>query len=147
MVSTVLQRELPWGLFFIRSSGKGKKQPSLHYTAAQLLEKGVLVEIEDLPTSQYVSLAGRTSAPSQAPTWGSDSAEHRAGGKEKHGPCLEGAVRMMGQTGLCRELRAVGVVWRSSGHPRAEDAGKVSWRREQWTRAKQIKVLRCGGQK
>ncbi|KAM4860776.1 ras GTPase-activating-like protein IQGAP3 [Thomomys bottae] len=34
-----------------KSSGKGKKQPSLHYTAAQLLEKGVLVEIEDLPTS------------------------------------------------------------------------------------------------
>ncbi|XP_055218169.2 ras GTPase-activating-like protein IQGAP3 isoform X4 [Gorilla gorilla gorilla] len=35
-----------------KSSGKGKKQPSLHYTAAQLLEKGVLVEIEDLPASQ-----------------------------------------------------------------------------------------------
>ncbi|XP_053460502.1 ras GTPase-activating-like protein IQGAP3 isoform X2 [Nycticebus coucang] len=34
-------------------SGKGKKQPSLHYTAAQLLEKGVLVEIEDLPTSHF----------------------------------------------------------------------------------------------
>ncbi|XP_026950761.1 ras GTPase-activating-like protein IQGAP3 isoform X3 [Sagmatias obliquidens] len=36
-----------------KSSGKGKKQPSLHYTAAQLLEKGVLVEIEDLPTSHF----------------------------------------------------------------------------------------------
>ncbi|KAI5940649.1 ras GTPase-activating-like protein IQGAP3 isoform X3 [Manis javanica] len=36
-----------------RSSGKGKKQPSLHYTAAQLLEKGVLLEIEDLPTSHF----------------------------------------------------------------------------------------------
>lgn len=36
-----------------RSSGKGKKQPSLHYTAAQLLEKGVLVEIEDLPVSHF----------------------------------------------------------------------------------------------
>nr|XP_035974135.1 ras GTPase-activating-like protein IQGAP3 isoform X2 [Halichoerus grypus] len=35
------------------SSGKGKKQPSLRYTAAQLLEKGVLVEIEDLPTSHF----------------------------------------------------------------------------------------------
>nr|XP_021493377.1 ras GTPase-activating-like protein IQGAP3 isoform X1 [Meriones unguiculatus] len=35
-----------------RSSGKGKK-PSLHYTAAQLLEKGVLVEIEDLPVSHF----------------------------------------------------------------------------------------------
>uniref|UniRef100_G1RQ34 IQ motif containing GTPase activating protein 3 n=1 Tax=Nomascus leucogenys TaxID=61853 RepID=G1RQ34_NOMLE len=45
-----------------KSSGKGKKQPSLHYTAAQLLEKGVLVEIEDLPASQYVSLEGRMSA-------------------------------------------------------------------------------------
>uniref|UniRef100_A0A8P0TKD8 IQ motif containing GTPase activating protein 3 n=1 Tax=Canis lupus familiaris TaxID=9615 RepID=A0A8P0TKD8_CANLF len=37
-----------------KTSGKGKKQPSLHYTAAQLQEKGVLVEIEDLPHSQYV---------------------------------------------------------------------------------------------
>lgn len=36
-----------------KSSGKGKKQPSLHYTAAQLLEKGVLVEIEDLPVSHF----------------------------------------------------------------------------------------------
>ncbi|XP_057582766.1 ras GTPase-activating-like protein IQGAP3 isoform X5 [Hippopotamus amphibius kiboko] len=36
-----------------KSSRKGKKQPSLHYTAAQLLEKGVLVEIEDLPTSHF----------------------------------------------------------------------------------------------
>lgn len=44
-----------------KSSGKGKKQPSLHYTAAQLLEKGVLVEIEDLPVSQYVSLGDRMS--------------------------------------------------------------------------------------
>uniref|UniRef100_A0A8D2AQP3 IQ motif containing GTPase activating protein 3 n=1 Tax=Sciurus vulgaris TaxID=55149 RepID=A0A8D2AQP3_SCIVU len=35
------------------SNKKGKKQPSLHYTAAQLLEKGVLVEIEDLPTSHF----------------------------------------------------------------------------------------------
>ncbi|KAK2502485.1 hypothetical protein MC885_019073 [Smutsia gigantea] len=42
-----------------KSSGKGKKQPSLHYTAAQLLEKGVLLEIEDLPTSQYVSPESR----------------------------------------------------------------------------------------
>uniref|UniRef100_A0A8C8ZH59 IQ motif containing GTPase activating protein 3 n=1 Tax=Prolemur simus TaxID=1328070 RepID=A0A8C8ZH59_PROSS len=36
-----------------KSSGKEKKQPSLHYTAAQLLEKGVLVEIEDLPISHF----------------------------------------------------------------------------------------------
>ncbi|XP_069334673.1 ras GTPase-activating-like protein IQGAP3 [Eulemur rufifrons] len=36
-----------------KSSGKRKKQPSLHYTAAQLLEKGVLVEIEDLPISHF----------------------------------------------------------------------------------------------
>ncbi|XP_008851771.1 ras GTPase-activating-like protein IQGAP3 isoform X2 [Nannospalax galili] len=36
-----------------RSSGKEKKQPSLHYTASQLLEKGVLVEIEDLPLSHF----------------------------------------------------------------------------------------------
>ncbi|KAM5161709.1 ras GTPase-activating-like protein IQGAP3 [Callospermophilus lateralis] len=36
-----------------KSSRKGKKQPSLHYTAVQLLEKGVLVEIEDLPTSHF----------------------------------------------------------------------------------------------
>lgn len=53
-----------WGFLFHRSSGKGKKQPSLHYTAAQLLEKGVLVEIEDLPVSQYVSLGDRMSDPS-----------------------------------------------------------------------------------
>ncbi|NXA75193.1 IQGA3 protein, partial [Thryothorus ludovicianus] len=33
-------------------SGKGKKLPSLHYTAAQLWEKGVLLEIQDLPPSQ-----------------------------------------------------------------------------------------------
>lgn len=50
-----------WGFLLNRSSGKGKKQPSLHYTAAQLLEKGVLVEIEDLPVSQYVSLGDRMS--------------------------------------------------------------------------------------
>ncbi|XP_058516423.1 ras GTPase-activating-like protein IQGAP3 [Ochotona princeps] len=36
-----------------KSSGKGKKQASLRYTAAQLLEKGVLVEIEDLPASHF----------------------------------------------------------------------------------------------
>ncbi|KAL1778167.1 ras GTPase-activating IQGAP3 isoform X1 [Sigmodon hispidus] len=36
-----------------KSSGKGKKQPCLHCTAAQLLEKGVLVEIEDLPISHF----------------------------------------------------------------------------------------------
>nr|XP_044994154.1 ras GTPase-activating-like protein IQGAP3 [Jaculus jaculus] len=36
-----------------KSSGKRKKQPSLHYTAIQLLEKGVLVEIEDLPVSHF----------------------------------------------------------------------------------------------
>ncbi|XP_077012591.1 ras GTPase-activating-like protein IQGAP3 [Tamandua tetradactyla] len=36
-----------------KNSGKRKKQPSLHYTAAQLLEKGVLVEIEDLPASHF----------------------------------------------------------------------------------------------
>ncbi|NXI98624.1 IQGA3 protein, partial [Psophia crepitans] len=34
-------------------SGKNKKLPSLHYTAAQLFEKGVLLEIEDLPPSQF----------------------------------------------------------------------------------------------
>ncbi|KYO41809.1 hypothetical protein Y1Q_0004502 [Alligator mississippiensis] len=34
-------------------SGKGKKAPALHYTAARLLEKGVLLEIEDLPISQF----------------------------------------------------------------------------------------------
>ncbi|XP_016159493.1 PREDICTED: ras GTPase-activating-like protein IQGAP3 isoform X2 [Ficedula albicollis] len=33
-------------------SGKSKKLPSLHYTAAQLWEKGVLLEIQDLPPSQ-----------------------------------------------------------------------------------------------
>ncbi|TRZ20001.1 hypothetical protein HGM15179_007150 [Zosterops borbonicus] len=33
-------------------SGKSKKLPSLHYTAAQLWEKGVLLEIQDLPSSQ-----------------------------------------------------------------------------------------------
>lgn len=55
--------------FFPRSSGKGK-QVSLHYTAAQLLEKGVLVEIEDLPTSQYVSLEGRMSGPNLGGGWG-----------------------------------------------------------------------------
>uniref|UniRef100_A0A8C3SRV9 IQ motif containing GTPase activating protein 3 n=1 Tax=Chelydra serpentina TaxID=8475 RepID=A0A8C3SRV9_CHESE len=33
-------------------NGKSKKQPSLHYTAARLFEKGVLLEIEDLPVSQ-----------------------------------------------------------------------------------------------
>ncbi|NWU57806.1 IQGA2 protein, partial [Dromas ardeola] len=33
-------------------SGKNKKLQSLHYTAARLFEKGVLLEIEDLPLSQ-----------------------------------------------------------------------------------------------
>ncbi|XP_010006578.1 PREDICTED: ras GTPase-activating-like protein IQGAP3, partial [Chaetura pelagica] len=36
-----------------RVSGKAKKLQPLHYTAAQLLEKGVLLEIEDLPHSQF----------------------------------------------------------------------------------------------
>ncbi|XP_044529655.1 ras GTPase-activating-like protein IQGAP3 [Gracilinanus agilis] len=36
-----------------KSDRKGKKQPSLHYTAAQLWEKGVLVEIEDLPVAHF----------------------------------------------------------------------------------------------
>ncbi|XP_056672219.1 ras GTPase-activating-like protein IQGAP3 [Monodelphis domestica] len=36
-----------------KSDRKGKKQPSLHYTAAQLWEKGVLVEIEDLPVTHF----------------------------------------------------------------------------------------------
>ncbi|XP_054995371.1 ras GTPase-activating-like protein IQGAP3 [Sorex araneus] len=36
-----------------RGPGRGKKQPALHYTAAQLLDKGVLVEIEDLPQSHF----------------------------------------------------------------------------------------------
>ncbi|XP_043935713.1 ras GTPase-activating-like protein IQGAP3 [Protopterus annectens] len=35
------------------SKGKNKKQASLHYTAARLYEKGVLLEIEDLPISQF----------------------------------------------------------------------------------------------
>ncbi|NXG63650.1 IQGA3 protein, partial [Hemiprocne comata] len=34
-------------------SGKNKKLQPLHYTAARLLEKGVLLEIEDLPLSQF----------------------------------------------------------------------------------------------
>ncbi|NXD18070.1 IQGA1 protein, partial [Nothocercus nigrocapillus] len=36
-----------------RTSGKNKKLQPLHYTAAQLFEKGVLLEIEDLPLSQF----------------------------------------------------------------------------------------------
>lgn len=39
-----------------RASGKSKKLQPLRYTAARLLEKGVLLEIEDLPVSQYVPL-------------------------------------------------------------------------------------------
>ncbi|XP_029791828.1 ras GTPase-activating-like protein IQGAP3 [Suricata suricatta] len=35
------------------SSGGGKTRPPLRYTAAQLLEKGVLLDIEDLPTSHF----------------------------------------------------------------------------------------------
>uniref|UniRef100_A0A8C3K7M7 Ras-GAP domain-containing protein n=1 Tax=Calidris pygmaea TaxID=425635 RepID=A0A8C3K7M7_9CHAR len=34
-------------------SGKNKKLQALHYTAARLHEKGVLLEIEDLPLSQF----------------------------------------------------------------------------------------------
>ncbi|CAM5175409.1 unnamed protein product [Eretmochelys imbricata] len=34
-------------------NGKSKKQQSLHYTAARLFEKGVLLEIEDLPVGQF----------------------------------------------------------------------------------------------
>ncbi|KFQ91122.1 Ras GTPase-activating-like IQGAP3, partial [Nipponia nippon] len=34
-------------------TGKNKKLQSLHYTAARLFEKGVLLEIEDLPLSQF----------------------------------------------------------------------------------------------
>ncbi|XP_074836699.1 ras GTPase-activating-like protein IQGAP3 [Carettochelys insculpta] len=34
-------------------NGKSKKQQSVHYTAARLFEKGVLLEIEDLPVSQF----------------------------------------------------------------------------------------------
>ncbi|NWW37247.1 IQGA3 protein, partial [Panurus biarmicus] len=40
------------GLFSSRVSGKSKKLPSLHYTATQLWDKGVLLEIQDLPSSQ-----------------------------------------------------------------------------------------------
>ncbi|XP_035427010.2 ras GTPase-activating-like protein IQGAP3 isoform X1 [Cygnus atratus] len=36
-----------------RVSGKSKKLQPLRYTAARLLEKGVLLEIEDLPVSQF----------------------------------------------------------------------------------------------
>ncbi|XP_057265982.1 ras GTPase-activating-like protein IQGAP3 [Pezoporus wallicus] len=36
-----------------RVSGKNKKLQSLRYTAARLFEKGVLLEIEDLPHSQF----------------------------------------------------------------------------------------------
>ncbi|XP_010216859.1 PREDICTED: ras GTPase-activating-like protein IQGAP3, partial [Tinamus guttatus] len=35
------------------TSGKNKKLQPLHYTAAQLFEKGVLLEIEDLPLGQF----------------------------------------------------------------------------------------------
>lgn len=42
------------GPFSSRVSGKNKKLQSLRYTAARLFEKGVLLEIEDLPLSQYV---------------------------------------------------------------------------------------------
>lgn len=48
----ILAFSLPISFFPFRVSGKGKKAPALHYTAAQLLEKGVLLEIEDLPISQ-----------------------------------------------------------------------------------------------
>ncbi|NXT72589.1 IQGA3 protein, partial [Chaetops frenatus] len=40
------------GPFSSRVGGKSKKLPSLRYTAAQLWEKGVLLEIQDLPPSQ-----------------------------------------------------------------------------------------------
>ncbi|XP_029437065.1 LOW QUALITY PROTEIN: ras GTPase-activating-like protein IQGAP3 [Rhinatrema bivittatum] len=36
-----------------RIASKNKKRPSLSYTAARLFEKGVLLEIEDLPVSQF----------------------------------------------------------------------------------------------
>ncbi|NXG38687.1 IQGA3 protein, partial [Dromaius novaehollandiae] len=36
-----------------KASGKSKKLQALHYTAARLFEKGVLLEIEDLPVSQF----------------------------------------------------------------------------------------------
>uniref|UniRef100_A0A8C6YTL1 IQ motif containing GTPase activating protein 3 n=1 Tax=Nothoprocta perdicaria TaxID=30464 RepID=A0A8C6YTL1_NOTPE len=36
-----------------KTSGKNKKLQPLHYTAARLFEKGVLLEIEDLPLSQF----------------------------------------------------------------------------------------------
>ncbi|XP_075186392.1 ras GTPase-activating-like protein IQGAP3 [Anomaloglossus baeobatrachus] len=36
-----------------KPTGKNKKQNSLHYTATRLHEKGVLLEIEDLPFSQF----------------------------------------------------------------------------------------------
>lgn len=39
-----------------RASGKSKKLQPLRYTAARLLEKGVLLEIEELPVSQCVPL-------------------------------------------------------------------------------------------
>ncbi|NXF67219.1 IQGA3 protein, partial [Ciccaba nigrolineata] len=37
----------------VSNNGKNKKLQSLHYTAARLFEKGVLLEIEDLPLSQF----------------------------------------------------------------------------------------------
>jgi len=118
------------GLFFIRSSGKGKKQVSLHYTAAQLLEKGVLVEIEDLPTSQYVSLEGRMSGPNLGGGWGNSGLGTGWEGRSVV-PALKELLRWGRQAAPDRERRAVGVAWHSSRHPKAQDAGKASWKRKQ----------------
>uniref|UniRef100_A0A8V1AJN1 IQ motif containing GTPase activating protein 3 n=1 Tax=Gallus gallus TaxID=9031 RepID=A0A8V1AJN1_CHICK len=41
------------GPFSFRANGKGKKLQPLRYTAARLLEMGVLLEIQDLPASQF----------------------------------------------------------------------------------------------
>ena len=87
----------------------------------------------------------------QALTWEAEGglwAGHWMGEEEKRGPCPEGAIGMTGQTGREREReKAVGVVQRSAGRPKAQDAGKASWKRKQCFRASQRKGLRCAEQK
>lgn len=92
------------GPFLLRNSGKGKKQPCLHYTAAQLVEKGVLVEIEDLPSNQYVSLEGR----------GSPFLSHYL--RVEHSPALKRLLEWGEQ-----KVLGSGHVWHSSRHPEAEE--------------------------
>lgn len=115
---------------FLRSSGRGKKQPALRYTAAQLLDKGVLLGIEGLPASQYVSpcprragVGGEGGMPPPLGCAGGGALGRPKGGARRGRP-LAGAVGVMGPGHLRQRSRRQ--AWSATvlGIPRLRTLGK-----------------------